>query len=120
MATWPAALPKPLGEDYSLAVQDVSVRTDMDAGPARVRRRFTAAPDTVNLSWKFTEAEMATFRAFYEDDIDYGAAWFNLSLKDGRAAGMATKEVRFAGPYNAAYIAGYGWHVSAAMEVRVA
>lgn len=118
MATWPASLPIPLGSDYMLDFGDPTVRTDMDSGPARVRRRYTAAPDLISVSWKFTESQMAAFRVFIETDIDYGAAWFYLSLKDGSAAGMVTREVRFAAPPRAAYIPGGYWHVSATLEVR--
>lgn len=120
MSAWPSTLPAPLGSDYGVDFTDATVRTDMESGPARVRRRYTAAPDMVQLGWKFTEAQMATFRTFFEDTIAMGAAWFDLPLKDGRAAGMVTREVRFTQPPRAAYIPGFGWHVSAVVEVRSA
>lgn len=120
MAVWPATLPAPLATDYGFDITDATVRTDMDSGPARVRRRFTAAPDMLSASWKFTEAQMAIFRTFFEADAQHGAAWFDLSLKDGRAAGAVTREVRFASPWRAAWIPGFGWHVSATLEARLA
>lgn len=118
MATWPSSLPAPLLTDYGFETSDATVRTDMDAGAARVRRRFTAAPDMLQAGWKFTEAQMATFRTFFETDLSMGAAWFNLTIKDGRVAGLVSREVRFAAPWRAAFIPGYGWHVSATLEVR--
>lgn len=117
---WPATLPVPLVSGYSFGPVDATVRTDMDAGPARVRRRFTDTPDMLKAAWRFTEAQMAAFRAFWEDDIASGAAWFNLSLRDGRAAGMATRACRFNGPFHAQYEGAGIWTVQGELEVRLA
>ena len=44
MASWPASLPQNLNvQGFSYTQQDQVVRTEMDAGPAFRRRRFTAA-----------------------------------------------------------------------------
>lgn len=44
------------------------IRTAMDTGPAKVRRRSTAAPSTRRLSHpKYTLAQLRTFLAFYRD-----------------------------------------------------
>ena len=45
MAYWPTQLPKPKLDGYSLAPQAAFARTDMDAGPARQRRRFLVCDD---------------------------------------------------------------------------
>lgn len=118
MPAWPSTLPAPLTENYGVDATDTTVRTDMDSGPARVRRRFTAAPDMLTATWRLSEAQMAIFRTFFEDDIDHGAAWFDMPVKDGRTEGGETQEVRFSAPWRASYIGGYGWTISATIEVR--
>ena len=43
---WPATLPQEiLAEGYEEGLPDVLVRTKMDAGPDKVRRRATAGED---------------------------------------------------------------------------
>ena len=50
MATWPATLPSPVKASYAINMQDQTVRTDMEAGNPRVRRRTAARIDLINLS----------------------------------------------------------------------
>lgn len=117
---WPTSLPVPLLAGFSFSPIDVTVRTDMDSGAARARRRFTAAPDMLKAAWRFTEAQMAAFRTFWEDDIGSGSAWFNLSLRDGRVSGLVTRVCRFNGPFQAQYEGAGMWTVQAEIEVRLA
>lgn len=119
MATWPTSLPSPSLEGYGLTAGNPVIRTDMESGPARVRRRFTAAPDTVTLRFTFTDAQMAAFRTFWNTDAQQGAAWFYLTLRDGRSAGDVTREVRpTSGAFNASLLSTGIWAVSFSVEVR--
>ncbi len=48
--TWPASLPQRVAVDgYGEGPPDTTVRTRMDAGPAKVRRRFTAGVRPLSL-----------------------------------------------------------------------
>ena len=59
MATWPTTLPRPLVAGYAIAPVDANVRTDMEAGTPRVRRRSAARNDQVSVTWRFSDVQMA-------------------------------------------------------------
>lgn len=119
MATWPASLPTPLRSNYALRATDPTARTDMESGSARVRRRFTAAPDHISLSYRFTAAQMAIFRAFWESDFAHGAAWVSLPLIDGRTADIVYLECRpTTGKFNATPVSAAFWTVEFEVEAR--
>lgn len=118
MATWPDTLPHPQASGYGIQAADCTVRTDMESGPARVRRRYTSAPDSITLRWVFTEAQMVIFRAFYESDFQQGAAWVFMPIKDGRTAGMVSRECRPTSPFKAEYSGRDVWVVEMPVEVR--
>lgn len=119
MATWPANLPVPLLQGYELEAGDTTARTDMESGPARVRRRFTAAPDGVSLSLLLTETEMNTFRDFWDGDWAQGAAWVFFPVRDGRTPGIVSKECRpNKGPFKAQLAGPNSWRVQIPVEVR--
>lgn len=117
--TWPSTLPIPTMSGYEIETTDPTVRTDMESGSARVRRRFTAAPDKISLAFVFDEAQMIIFRAFWESDFLNGAAWVYMPIRDGRTAGVSNKECRpSAGKFKAAPISSSHWNVSFDVEVR--
>ena len=70
MRRWPDTLPTPSYPGFGLSPAEQVLRTDMEVGFARVRRLTFARQDHVDVQWTFTDAEMAAFRAWYED-----AAW---------------------------------------------
>ena len=77
MPTWPATLPsEPVPETIRETPPDLLARTEMDAGPAKVRRRFTAGVRTFEVGYVFSPDEMDIWEAFYENDIDSGAESF--------------------------------------------
>lgn len=51
MITWPATLPLPTIEGYSIQPSDTILRTEMEASPARKRRRFTQVPSRMAVRW---------------------------------------------------------------------
>lgn len=119
MATWPTTLPSPLRSGYGIQTQDATVRTDMDVGPARVRRRTTSAPDTVTLSWLFDASQMAVFRAFWEGDWNYGSSWVYIPLRDGWSSAMVSIECRpNPSTFKAAPASVTHWQVDMTVEVR--
>lgn len=116
------SLPPPLVEGYGLQPGSAVARTDMDAGAARQRRRFTAVTEICPVTWRFRADEMATFRAWFDDAACQGAAWFLLTLPDGRSTATGPRQCRFldsgAGPWQATALKGLHWEVSARLEVR--
>lgn len=77
---WPAFVGAPVLDAIRIgAPVGAIVRTDMDAGPAKQRRRFTAAPRPVALAFEPLGArDLARFEAFVERDLAGGALAFEM------------------------------------------
>lgn len=117
--TWPTTLPLPKASGYGIETTNQTIRTDMESGAARVRRRSTAAPDQITLGFVFDKAQMAEFRSFWETDFLNGAAWVSMPIMDGRAAGVASKECRpLDGKFSATPLSASLWSVEFKVEVR--
>lgn len=117
MATWPSTLPpRPLATGYQIAPEDQTVRTDMEAGLARVRRRTRARNDRITAELVFSAEQFAAFRAWFDADTGAagGAAWFTgleLSLGDRNAI-----EARFTKAWQSTPAGPGLWRVSAEFE----
>ncbi len=114
MATsWPDTLPQqPLVKGFSGTVQDTLIRTSMDAGPEKIRRRFTAASEYFTLTWFMTKQQLNTFRSFFKDTIADGSIEFEMN----HPITGETVLVRFRGPYQFVST-GVHWRISAEIEV---
>jgi len=100
MATlWPATLPQsPLIAGLAEDPQDVSVRTQMETGPAKIRRRFTAEIRNIVYPLLLTTAQVETLDVLYYTTLEGGSLPFtHLHPRTG-----ATVDYRFLekpGPY---------------------
>ena len=120
MASWPTTLPLPLAAGYQLNPGDQTIRTDMEVGSARVRRRSFARNDRVAVSWLMSETQLDTLRDWFDDattGVAGGSAWFTVALAVGTGSRTASVEARFVGPFTAAADQQY-WRVTATLEVR--
>lgn len=119
MATFPATLPAPLAAGYAVRPREQTIRTDMDVGAARVRRRSTARLDNVPVGWSFSDAQAQVFRAWFDDPTEAagGAAWFGVSLKIATGGSVAV-EARFMAAPSFEFQGADRWRVSAELEVR--
>jgi hypothetical protein len=71
MSAWPGTLPEQFEQDgYQETFPEVTIRSEMDVGPAKLRKRYTAAivaftgymfmtPDQVDDLWTFWETTTA-------------------------------------------------------------
>lgn len=74
---WPSGLPQYVERDSYSETGGVSVlRTPMDSGPAKVRRR-AKFPSQLEMSVDMTSAQVAIFKTFVEDTIQ-GVMRFNF------------------------------------------
>ena len=81
MTAWPSSLPDyVLQQGHSEALANVTNRSQMDAGPAKVRRRFTAGPRTVNAIVRLTTAQTQTLDTFHETTLVGGSLAFDWVL----------------------------------------
>ena len=80
MQIWPDLMPQPVYEEIAIgAPTGAVIRTSMDAGPAKQRRRFTAAPRPLSLVFEPVSAVgIAAFEAFYLHDLAHGSLDFQM------------------------------------------
>lgn len=113
---FPVTLPKPSMRQYSLTPVNNVIRTEMESGPARTRRRYISVPTDVSVVWTLTRAELEAFQSFYREAIYDGAGWFLMPVVMGD--GEALRKSRFKQPYEAATVANeHVWRVTATLEV---
>jgi len=115
--TYPTTLPGLLMSDYEYTSDTNVIRTELDAGPARQRRRFTSVPTKIKASFNYSLAQMRIFENFFHFTLSDGASWFNLNVVNG--SGQNLSEARFTKPYTAKAVAnGQSWNVSAEIEIK--
>lgn len=120
MATYPSTLlPAPLVSGYGIQPTDQVVRTDMEGGNVRARRRTTSRRDIVSVSWSLSDRQMAIFQGWFysADGAAGGSAWFDVALLDCWG-GSTTRSARFASMWQAAYVPHLRWEVTATLELR--
>lgn len=79
MAAWPVTLPQcALASGYEESPQSQVLRSQMDAGPAKTRRRFTAGTTDVAFAVNLTPDQVETFETFYDSDIAAGSLPFDI------------------------------------------
>ena len=76
MATWPATLPDVPDSGYSEKPPNTLIRTNMDAGPAKVRRRHTAGVRQFTMNMLLDKTQVADLDIFYVTTTNGGADQF--------------------------------------------
>ena len=95
VAVWPTTLPTELLQrGYQQGCADVSLRSSVDTGPAKIRRRYTAGVQQVKGVLKLSEAQLGYIRTFYDTTLVGGTLRF--TWKD--PVTMVSKELRFISP----------------------
>lgn len=78
MAEWPESLPQNVNVDgYQEQASEQSVRSNMDAGIAKVRRRFSAVPINIKCSVRIDLTQKATLDTFYNATLSGGSLRFD-------------------------------------------
>lgn len=116
METWPSSsLPDP-SDNYTGNVDAGVLRTKMDSGKARQRRKTVSELASISVEWEMTDTEMVIFRAWHAEKLNLGLDWFLINLPFG--GGMQQQQARFVkGDFNASYAAVNNWSVTATLEV---
>lgn len=115
---YPETLPAPLLEGHAISAGQDTIRTDMETGAARQRRRSFSSPDRVNLAWVFNSTQFAVFRAWYDGEINGGGAWFTLPIDDGVLGYATPRDVRFVESFEASKLGSQMWRISVKAEIR--
>lgn len=114
--TWPKTLPLPTIDGYGVHPGEAILRTEMEAGPARQRRRFTQVPSRISVRWLLRRDQFALFEAWYRWHAKEGGEWFGTDLLGG--LGMVTHEARFTRQFEARLLSAARWEVSSELEIR--
>lgn len=92
---WPITLPTELlQKGYSQSERDIVIKSSMDIGPSKIRRRTTAGVEQVIGNLKLSESQLEDLRDFYTTDLLGGSLRF--SWKD--PVNLSAKEFRFTSP----------------------
>lgn len=75
---WPNGLPIPKIGGLNGQYQNAVIRTKMDAGPAKQRRRFTAVPKLFSGRLILNEEQRSLLDAFYRNSIGHGTLRFDM------------------------------------------
>lgn len=111
---YPAGLPQVLADrDYREQPPDTALRTEMDQGPAKVRRRFTAGVRPVTGRLDLSEAQVEILDGFYVTDLAGGTLRFDWVNSRNRVAG----ELRFVGPPVYTPLGGDRWRADLSLEI---
>lgn len=74
---WPDDLPQtPMFENYQESPPALVLRTQMETGAAKQRRRYTAGVRPMRLTLVLTDEELARLDLFFMDDCEGGADRF--------------------------------------------
>jgi hypothetical protein len=100
---WPSTLQQLISEsNFGYEIADTALRTDMDIGPQKVRRRFTKSVNTMSGSIYVTTTEFTTFYTFYNTTLNGGTLPFEFE----HPITKELKEWRFKGPARVQSIGG--------------
>ena len=115
--TWPSTLPLPTVQGYGVQPGEAILRTEMEAGLARQRRRFTDVPTKVSVRWIMRRDQYAIFEGWYRWHAREGASWFVITLLGG--LGLLEQEARFTRQFSSRLLAGGTlWEITSELEIR--
>jgi len=110
---WPSGLQDIVNEEgFGYTLGDTLVRSDMDVGPAKVRRRYTKGVENLTTTINLTTSEYTTFKNFYDTTLNGGVTPF---LFDHPITGVQ-EEFRFVNPPKIDSIGGGNFRVSMEWE----
>ena len=114
MATWPPSIPQDfLVNGYRERPPKNTIRTQMDAGPDKVRRRATTKPRTISGVIELTRAQVETLDAFFRTDLEDGALRFDWV----HPRTLAAVQFRFLEEPEYSPVSGATWTASLNLEV---
>jgi len=113
MLVWPVSLPQAPLIGHVERAPDLVVRTTMDAGPDKVRRRFTAGVRPLTMTMIVDESQFSTLDDFFVTTLAGGVLSFDLTVP---STGL-TERMRFVGPPEYVLATPTKWRVRLDLEV---
>lgn len=120
METWPYILLPVPQEAVEVELSNNCIRTEMESGFIRQRKRFERQSRTFAVKWSLTDPQMAVFNSFVRWKLKNGSLEFLMDMTQGDGGLTENGPVRLVnGNYSASYSEGR-WLVSAKVEVQIA
>lgn len=97
---WPETLPyiPTVNGTGPQTLYQAPLRTEMEDGPVRQRRRSTATWSAVALRFRMTNAQYQTFKDFVTDTLNHGASRFTMPVwQPGATEPIPVKTVQLTG-----------------------
>jgi hypothetical protein len=113
-AVWPAGLPPATEIDqYRESPPELALRSEMDAGPAKLRRRYSAGPTAWQGTMQLDQAQAALLDTFWRTTLAGGSLAFDWFHPRTTAAVV----MRFLGPPQLRHLTGPLWEADLRMEI---
>lgn len=114
---YPATLPLPQRDAYEIRHVSPFMRSELDTGRARQRRKYTTTPSNIRVKFIFTAQQGITFEEWFNDVLTDGASWFNILLRT--ESWFEDFECRFMEMYDGPALKGRDhWEFTAELETR--
>lgn len=78
---YPSELPAPLKNSYSETIPSGVIRSSMDMGQDKVRRKISRAVKYIDVSFRMTAEQKEIFEDFYNNTLQGGVRFFNWRNK---------------------------------------
>ena len=116
MIAYPEFLPEPQRDGYGFQPVSPMVRSELQSGRARQRRRFTSVPTVASVTWLMDDGEAQLFEGWFEHILLSGSLWFQCPLKT--PLGMDEHRARFVDIYEGPILVGESfWRFTAKLEL---
>lgn len=113
---WPVSLEQYVDvESFNYKFGETVLRSDVDIGPKKLRRRFTRPINTATVSFRLPMDDYNTFVTFFNTTSNGGVTPFELA----HPITGVTKEWRFTGPPEIRPLGGTEFSVSFELEEMV-
>lgn len=89
----------PLVSGYQMEAIDELLRTEMDVGPSRTRRRFGQMQHRLSFTMVMTASQFMIMKGFYAESLRHGVLQFDMPVFRGDI--FTTERVQFEQPYTA-------------------
>lgn len=95
LPSWPAGFPvRPDASGANIGpLYQEPIRTDMEDGPGRARRRSTTTWSEVAFKYALTHAQWPAFQAFVRDTLNHGSSAFTMPVWKPGTTGTPTDRV---------------------------
>lgn len=108
-------LPIPRASNYNGKTEELNIRTQMESGRYRQRRRFMNTLKMLNLQFRFTPSQFWFWRLWVVEGIGNGVSYFTILMRINDT--LTTEKVRMVGDYSFSFSEGL-YDVSCVVEVE--